>query len=646
MKNHFIYIFVLFISCTNQIERNISNTLQNAKDNSMALEAVFHYYEKENPNELKLEAARFLIANMNGHYSTQSKTLERFQHKIHHYSDTIVLNMPVINRLWKEASNEGKKEVSSLYDAETLSAEFLIDNIEKSFATWQASAWKNEVDFDTFCQYVLPYRFRNEVLPSIGWRDSLYNEYYPLIAGEKDIKRAFAILQAKVWSQVGSSSSDVPYIINVLDLKRQRRATCIQRCVLLGSVLRAVGIPAAIDNVTHWANYSQTGHSWVAMVIKDGTYTVYEKDSIARQHNRLDASSFKVNEQALKDYPIDGLFKKKYTRIGRTMYALQEIPEKLDWSWSLVPKFVNSFSMDVSEAYKKTGTVSIKSHLKTKYAYLCTFTTGKDWEPVAYAKVKRSICQFENMGDSVVYLPVVYKEEKMQPVEYPFLWMNQQKKHFIPDTIHCQTIVLTRKYPLTGNFLNTWTRFIGSKLEGSQHRDFSKNEVLDTIATTPGFHTDIALKPTQAYRYFRFVTPDDCKVPITEIECWNGEQRLSGSYFGEKATHPENCFDGDTFTPSKQLKEGYSIGVDFGKPQSLTHIIFYPKNDGNYVIPDNEYELFYYDNKWVSLGRKSSKDYSLVYEKVPSNAIYLLKNLTKGREERIFSYENGIQIWY
>ena len=183
-------------------------------------------------------------------------------------------------------------------------------------------------------------------------------------------------------------------------------------------------------------------------------------------------------------------------------------------------------------------------------------------------------------------------------------------------------------------------------MEGSQHRDFSKNEVLDTIATTPGFHTDIALKPTQAYRYFRFVTPDDCKVPITEIECWNGEQRLSGSYFGEKATHPENCFDGDTFTPSKQLKEGYSIGVDFGKPQSLTHIIFYPKNDGNYVIPDNEYELFYYDNKWVSLGRKSSKDYSLVYEKVPSNAIYLLKNLTKGREERIFSYENGIQIWY
>ena len=641
------YMAACCISCTNQQKLQIKNTLKQAETNAAALETVLRHYEEEDPDELKLEAARFLIANMNGHYSAQSNALERFQHKIHHYSDTVVLNMPVINRLWKEASEEGENNRISLYDAKTLSPEFLIDNIEKAFTTWQTSAWKSEVDFDTFCQYVLPYRFQNEVLPAIGWRDSLYNEYYPLVAGEKDIKRAFAILQAKVWSQVGSSSSEVPYIINILDLKRQRRATCVQRCVLLGSVLRSLGIPAAIDNnVTHWPNYSQTGHSWVAMVINDGTYTVYEKDSIARQYNPIDASSFKANKQALKDYPIDGLFKKRYARIGRATYALQVVPEELDWNWELIPKFVNPFRMDVSEAYGKTGTVSVASSFSTKYAYLCTFATGNDWEPIIYAKVQHGKCRFDNMGDSAVYLPVVYKEERMQPVEYPFLWMNRQKKYFIPDTIHRQTLVLTRKYPLTGNFLNSWTQFIGGKLEGSQYRDFKQKEVLATIASTPGFHTEIALKPTQAYRYFRFVAPDNCKVPIMEIECWDGEQRLSGSYFGEKTTHPWSCFDGDTFTTSGQIEEGYSVGVDFGKPQSLTHIIFYPKNDGNYVIPDNEYELFYYDMKWISLGRRSSKGYSLVYENAPSNAIFLLKNLTKGREGRIFSYENGIQVWY
>ena len=36
----------------------------------------------------------------------------------------------------------------------------------------------------------------------------------------------------------------------------------------------------------------------------------------------------------------------------------------------------------------------------------------------------------------------------------------------------------------------------------------------------------------------------------------------------------------------------------------------------------------------------------LVYENVPGNALYLLKNRTKGKEERIFTYENDRQVWW
>ena len=36
---------------------------------------------------------------------------------------------------------------------------------------------------------------------------------------------------------------------------------------------------------------------------------------------------------------------------------------------------------------------------------------------------------------------------------------------------------------------------------------------------------------------------------------------------------------------------------------------------------------------------------SLVYE-APAGALYWLRNLTEGREERIFSYENGRQVWW
>lgn len=384
-----ILVIIIFVSCTDIQEIKIKATLQAAGDNAASWEAVLHHYEKEQSDALKLKATRFLIANMNGHYSLHNEALEVFQDKIRHYSDTVALNMQVVNRLWRESLEMGKNDIHKWYDAKTLSADFLIDNIEKAFAAWQASAWKSEVDWETFCHYILPYRFQDEVLPSVGWRDSLYNEYYPLIAGVKEMKQAFAIIQAKVWKQVGSSSSNVPYIINVLDLKRQRRATCIQRCVLLGSILRAVGIPVAIDQVNRWANYSQTGHSWVAMVTNSGTYTVYEKDSIARQYNPLDASSFKVNKQALKDYPADGLFKKRCAKIGRTMYALQKLPDKLDWEF--VSGLANPFRMDVSGAYGLTGVIPVPVPVKTAYAYLCCFATGKDWVPVAYAKIRKGV---------------------------------------------------------------------------------------------------------------------------------------------------------------------------------------------------------------------------------------------------------------
>ena len=34
------------------------------------------------------------------------------------------------------------------------------------------------------------------------------------------------------------------------------------------------------------------------------------------------------------------------------------------------------------------------------------------------------------------------------------------------------------------------------------------------------------------------------------------------------------------------------------------------------------------------------------YDNVPGNALLLLRNHTKGKEERIFTYENDEQIWW
>ena len=54
----------------------------------------------------------------------------------------------------------------------------------------------------------------------------------------------------------------------------------------------------------------------------------------------------------------------------------------------------------------------------------------------------------------------------------------------------------------------------------------------------------------------------------------------------------------------------------------------------------------YFDKTWISLGKQVAKDFHLVYDNVPDSALLLLKNKTGGHEERIFTYENGKQIWW
>jgi hypothetical protein len=64
------------------------------------------------------------------------------------------------------------------------------------------------------------------------------------------------------------------------------------------------------------------------------------------------------------------------------------------------------------------------------------------------------------------------------------------------------------------------------------------------------------------------------------------------------------------------------------------------------VTPLINYELFYWDNKWKSLGVKKAETYSLTYDSPISNALYLFRCLDEGKEERIFTYENGKQVWW
>ena len=66
-----------------------------------------------------------------------------------------------------------KKEI--VYDLKTITADFLIKQIDYSFKAWHEKPWAKKLSFEQFCEYVLPYRGSNE--PMENWREFFWEKY-------------------------------------------------------------------------------------------------------------------------------------------------------------------------------------------------------------------------------------------------------------------------------------------------------------------------------------------------------------------------------------------------------------------------------------------------------------------------------------
>ena len=69
-------------------------------------------------------------------------------------------------------------------------------------------------------------------------------------------------------------------------------------------------------------------------------------------------------------------------------------------------------------------------------------------------------------------------------------------------------------------------------------------------------------------------------------------------------------------------------------------------NTYNFIYKGNLYELFYWGGgKWNSVGRQMAVSDSIVYSGF-QGALFYLKNHTAGKDERIFEYKDGKQIFW
>lgn len=161
---------IVFFSCSNNDANYLEFALKMAGDNKEELQKVLDYYHNDS---LKLEAAKFLISNMPGHYSFKSNNIEDY-YKI---GDTILRSSlsPLQQRdtlLRISREQFSYLEYDTIQDLHIISADYLIRNINLAFDLWLTKSWANHLNFEEFCEYLLPYKC-SELQSLDDWRDTL-----------------------------------------------------------------------------------------------------------------------------------------------------------------------------------------------------------------------------------------------------------------------------------------------------------------------------------------------------------------------------------------------------------------------------------------------------------------------------------------
>lgn len=611
IKQAILYILVIqiCICCTRD---PLQKAFCESGDNRCELEKVIAHYSTAPADSIKLRAARFLISNMPGHYGIHNREhLVRITAADSFGSNSYFAKKALELSLSYFIDTKEKSE-----DLTTLSAEFLISHIDQAFSLMDKCPWLRNINTDIFFEYLLPYRFLFECPDH--WRDSLpvSSRMLSEVQNIDDVKYLTsqivahlqtgadyrALDEATSWALFGVPSAVNCYFSTVNNLLKYR----------------SQGIPSAIDFIPYYANRNGF-HYWVSVIAPE------------------------------KKFPNKGFNpERKAPKIYRCVYSMSN-PFAADRDEYMPELFRNPFIKDVTAEYQYTSNavvwISQRLNIKrTQYGFLAVFN-GSEWRPVAIGTRNSRTFDFEDLGTGVVYLPVYYDDNVMKAVNYPFiLWSNGKIEYLVPDTIHTSTLTLKRKYHSSLKLKQFYRPIIGAQIVASNDMGFHKSTTIASLTDQGETYFDEKCSGEEAFRYLKFI-PRRKYYSISELFIYNHTRRIIPARFD---SFFEKAFDGDPLTSVNNSDAVQrEMIVDLGKPTLISRIVCLPRGDGNDIYPGKTYELYYLEpDGWHSLGIQTASDHYLKYEGVPSGALYWLRCLDEGVEERIFTCDSGkVHFW-
>lgn len=628
----FILLVLTLAACQSEKEKQLEYALEFAGDNCVELEKVLEHYRTD-PE--KLEAARFLIRNMPGWYSYEGNELD----SIHHLLVGVCEGRPISKREKNKWNRISFDSLSKIYDAQVITAEYLIDNIDLAFEVWRKYPWNRNLPFDDFCELILPYRIADK--PLSDWRKLYYEDYGTLLDSlykGDDVIEASKIIDGKLRKLYYIYNTDfrIPHLDAVF-LYHNRIGYCREACDLTIYAMRACGIPVATDYFVYSPDY-QHYHCWTMLRDTTGTFL------------QFGFNEFEASRDTLRH---DG---RKKGKVYRYCFGVQ--PEKISGisgNKRLYPVFRNRFVKDVTSEYFGSNDTTIPIQIPgEQYIYLGIFSPG-GWIPVDMALGNAGKVTFRDIEPDVIY-QTLYQGDggKLYPAGYPFI--SKRGGEFVllkPNIDLMEEAILRRKMPQQKTIAEwAYRAVIGAKIEAASDLSFIHADLLwqfeDTLTTNYCILTPPSRKK---HRYVRYVAPAGKRMELAELALFKDSLcqekiRLRRINSIEPIAKLEYVTDGNILTYFQARDTSSYLAYDLGESMPIERIVFSPRNDDNYIWPGDNYELFYQDgiNGWKSLGRKVATERKIEFL-VPQNALLWLRNCTKGREEQVFIYKNGRQTF-
>ncbi|MDR1504607.1 MAG: transglutaminase-like domain-containing protein [Prevotella sp.] len=314
-----IFLTVAFTACR-QAPGYLEQSLALAGSNRSELEKVLLHYRQNPADSLKYRATVFLISNMPGKYSLDTVSVESNQpyfdalaNYLQHYGWYVNDGLIHVCDSIKSTLPENWSKPVPVYsaDVKTLSSDFLIRHIDRSFEAWRKYPWSKKVTFEQFCRYILPYNPHTSL-----WEDafSYYERRYAFLADsmpDASFQEIGKYIDNEIKQQFtpGSVAWDsYPFLLpaNFRNIVTARMGECLDASSASIAALRSVGIPAVLNQIPYWGN-SNASHFWTEIPV-DNVAVKVKYDNTQRpytcQEDILVNDMFWINEPVdIRDIP-------------------------------------------------------------------------------------------------------------------------------------------------------------------------------------------------------------------------------------------------------------------------------------------------------------------------------------------------------